>query len=108
MLNSLALRTIKAQNSMKRSSFDRMACLAAVVICFTATSWGQSAALNSKSADILAHASESAVLILTGEGAGRLQGVATGTIVRADGVILTAYHVVKEARDPPDHPDERQ
>jgi S1-C subfamily serine protease len=93
------LRTIKAQNSMKRFSFDRMACLATVVICVTGTSWGQSAASNSKSADILAHASESAVLILTGEGAGRLQGVATGTIVRTDGVILTAYHVVKEAHE---------
>jgi len=35
------------------------------------------------------------VTILTGEGAGRLSGIATGVIVSRDGVILTALHAVK-------------
>ena len=38
-----------------------------------------------------------AVLILTGEGAGRLHGIGTGVLVSKTGQILTAFHVVKGA-----------
>ncbi|MDT7604341.1 MAG: serine protease Do [Acidobacteriota bacterium] len=43
--------------------------------------------------------SPSVVLILTGRGAGQLDCVGTGIIVRTDGVLLTAYHLVKDARE---------
>ena len=39
------------------------------------------------------------VIILAGEGAGRLHSIATGVIISADGVILTAYHAVKGAAE---------
>jgi hypothetical protein len=42
--------------------------------------------------------SPSVVLILTGKG-GQLEGIGSGLIVRADGVVLTAYHLVKDARE---------
>jgi S1-C subfamily serine protease len=41
--------------------------------------------------------SPSVVLVLTGKGAGVLDKVGSGVIVRSDGLILTAYHVVKDA-----------
>lgn len=37
------------------------------------------------------------VIILSGEGAGRLHSIATGVIITKDGVILTALHAVKGA-----------
>jgi hypothetical protein len=48
---------------------------------------------------IAAHVSSSVVLILAGRGAGRLEAVGSGLIVRADGVILTAYHLIRNARE---------
>ena len=39
----------------------------------------------------------SVVAILTGKGAGALDKIGSGVIVRNDGVILTAYHVIKDA-----------
>lgn len=41
----------------------------------------------------------SVVLILTGEGAGRLNKIGTGVIVQENGVLLTAYHLIKEAKE---------
>ncbi len=49
--------------------------------------------------DVLAKAKSANVSILTGEGAGRLQGIATGVIVSPDGLILTALHVIKNASE---------
>lgn len=49
--------------------------------------------------DIVAHISAATVLILAGEGAGRLNAISTGVIVKPDGVILTAYHGIKDARE---------
>ncbi len=43
--------------------------------------------------------SPSVALILTGMGGGRLESAGSGLIVRADGVILTAYHLIKDARE---------
>jgi len=40
-------------------------------------------------------ASASTVIILAGEGAGRIRGVATGVIISKDGVLLTALHAVR-------------
>jgi hypothetical protein len=39
------------------------------------------------------------VIILSGEGAGRLNSIATGVVISKDGVILTALHVVKGAAE---------
>ena len=46
---------------------------------------------------ILEHTKAATVIVLSGEGAGRLRSVATGTLVSKDGVILTALHAVKGA-----------
>lgn len=42
--------------------------------------------------------SPSVVMILTGNSAGTLAGVGSGVVLRADGIIITSYHVVKNAR----------
>src|SRR5208282_538665 len=49
--------------------------------------------------DILAKAMDTTVLILAGEGAGRLNSISTGVVVRPSGVILTAYHGIKDAKE---------
>jgi len=49
--------------------------------------------------EVVARISAATVLILTGEGAGRLSSISTGVIVRPNGVILAAYHSVKGARE---------
>ena len=50
-------------------------------------------------AELVARVSAATVVILSGEGAGRLSSLGTGVIVRPDGVILTAYHAIKNARE---------
>lgn len=49
--------------------------------------------------EIVARVKPSVALVLVGEGAGRLSGTASAVCVRPDGVLLTAYHVVKDARE---------
>src|SRR5499425_3138661 len=57
---------------------------------------GQSGAPQTLSGDqVVDRVSPSAVSILVGKGDGQLAGLASGVIVRSDGVILTANHVVK-------------
>jgi len=48
---------------------------------------------------IIERVSPSAVLILVGNGDGQVAGVGSGVILRPDGVILTANHVVKGMRE---------
>lgn len=48
---------------------------------------------------ILEQAKAATVIILAGEGAGRLNSIATGVIISKDGVILTALHAVKGAME---------
>lgn len=48
---------------------------------------------------VFERAKAASVLILTGDGAGRLHGIGTGIIVSPDGVLLTALHVVKGANE---------
>jgi hypothetical protein len=48
---------------------------------------------------VVERVSPSAVSILVGKGDGQVAGVASGVIIRADGVILTANHVVKGMRE---------
>jgi hypothetical protein len=51
------------------------------------------------SKQVFERTSAATVLILTGEGAGRLHSIATGVIISKDGVILTALHTVKGAQE---------
>lgn len=53
------------------------------------------AVLDSKA--IFEHTKAATVIILSGEGAGRLSSIATGVVISKDGVILTALHAVKGA-----------
>lgn len=46
---------------------------------------------------IVEKAASSVVIILTGKGAGVLDKTGSGVVVRGDGVILTAYHTIKDA-----------
>jgi hypothetical protein len=48
---------------------------------------------------IFEHTRAATVLILAGEGAGRLNSVATGVVISKDGVILTALHAIKGAAE---------
>ena len=48
---------------------------------------------------IVERVSPSVVLILAGEGTGQTTSVGSGLVIRADGVILTAYHVVKGMKE---------
>lgn len=48
---------------------------------------------------VVERVSPSAVSILGGKGDGQVAGVASGVIIRSDGVILTANHVVKGMRE---------
>jgi Trypsin-like peptidase domain len=72
--------------------------LAALFLCLAAPIFAQQTSpLSSK--QIFEEAKAATVIILTGEGAGRLQGIATGVIISKDGVLLTALHVVKGAAE---------
>ncbi|MDE3188793.1 MAG: trypsin-like peptidase domain-containing protein [Acidobacteriota bacterium] len=48
---------------------------------------------------IFEHTKAATVIVLAGEGAGRLNSIATGVIVSKDGVILTALHAIKGATE---------
>jgi hypothetical protein len=48
---------------------------------------------------IFEHTKAATVIILAGEGAGRLMSVSTGVIISKDGVILTVLHAVKGAAE---------
>jgi len=48
---------------------------------------------------IFEHTKAATVIILSGEGAGRLHSIATGVVISKDGVILTALHAIKGAAE---------
>jgi len=48
---------------------------------------------------IFEHTKAATVVVLAGEGAGRLQSIATGVVISKDGVILTALHAIKGAAE---------
>lgn len=48
---------------------------------------------------IFAQTKAATVIILAGEGAGRLHSIATGVVISPDGVLLTAFHAVKNAAE---------
>lgn len=54
-------------------------------------------AIFAQSTNVAEKAMPSVVSVLTGKGDGQLDNLGTGIIVQSNGVILTAYHVVKDA-----------
>jgi hypothetical protein len=48
---------------------------------------------------IFEHTKAATVIVLSGEGAGRLNSISTGIIISKDGVLLTALHAVKGAAE---------
>jgi hypothetical protein len=68
------------------------------VVAFSALSLSAIAQPSTPSPTALFEQTKAAtVIVLSGEGAGRLHSVATGVIISKDGVILTALHAVKGA-----------
>ena len=51
------------------------------------------------SGDVMQRAEQSMALILVGNGGGRVQSVSAGVVIRADGIVLTAYHPLKGAAE---------
>jgi S1-C subfamily serine protease len=52
----------------------------------------------SSGAEVVERVAPSVVLLLAGDRIGQLSGAATGVAVRPEGVLLTAYHAVRDAR----------
>jgi len=57
------------------------------------------AATGQGDAGIINKAQESTVLVITGNGSGKVEGVTVGAIVRQDGIVLTAYRPLKGAEE---------
>ncbi len=74
-------------------------CFLTAIIAVASLPRVQSAQEGPSSKVILANAKDASVLILTGEGTGRLRSLGTGVVVSADGVVLTALHVIKDAAE---------
>lgn len=69
----------------------------ALVLAVSPLSAQQTTPLNAN--EILEHAKSATVIVLAGEGAGRLHSISTGVIISKDGVILTALHAIKGAAE---------
>jgi S1-C subfamily serine protease len=82
----------------------RVLCLLSAIIAFLALPvsnlLGQPANPQALSGEqVVERVSPSAVSVLVGRGDGQVAGVASGVIIRSDGIILTANHVVKGMRE---------
>lgn len=84
----------------KETASVRYLCASLTLLALAHTAVGQAPAPTELSSEeVIARVAPSVAVILTGAGAGRLSGVGSGVIVRSDGVLLTAYHVIKDARE---------
>ena len=92
---------VKKEGSMKKKK--RIFCLgllASISALIPVRSIAAAPAQQALSGDqVVDRVSPAAVSILVGKGDGQVAGVASGVIIRADGVILTANHVVKGMRE---------
>jgi len=68
-----------------------------VACCFFSEAQQSSSTLTPQA--IFEHTKAATVIVLAGEGAGRLHTISTGVAISGDGVILTAYHAVKGAAE---------
>ncbi len=69
------------------------------LILVTLSLSAQQSAASPDSREIFEHTKAATVIILSGEGAGRLSSIATGVIVSKDGILLTALHAIKGAAE---------
>ena len=85
----------------KEAASVRFLCAALTLLVLAHGAMGQAPPLPTElsSEEVIARVAPSVAVVLTGAGAGRLSGVGSGVIVRSDGVVLTAYHVIKDARE---------
>jgi S1-C subfamily serine protease len=92
---------VKKEGSMRQQK--RIFCLgllASISALISVRSIAAAPAQQALSGDqVVERVSPSAVSILVGKGDGQVAGVASGVIIRSDGVILTANHVVKGMRE---------
>lgn len=77
---------------MRSPQFIALAALAASLAA-------QEVAPTQNSTAIFERTKAATVIILAGEGTGRLHSIATGVIISKDGVLLTAFHAVKGAAE---------
>jgi S1-C subfamily serine protease len=73
-----------------------------IISVLSATSLLATAQSNPASPDartIFEHTQAATVLVLTGEGAGRLHSISAGVVISNDGVILTSWHAINGARE---------
>ena len=75
----------------------RVLCASLTLIALAHGAVGQAPPMPTElsSEEVIVRVAPSVAVVLTGAGAGRLSGVGSGIIVRSDGVLLTAYHVIK-------------
>jgi len=73
-------------------------CATTIAAALMTLAVGQNAS-GPSSTDLIGRVTETTVLVLSGEGAGRLSSISTGVIVRSNGVILTAYHAIRDAKE---------
>ena len=85
----------------KKTASVRHLCASLALLVLAHATAGQAAPPPTElsSEELIARVTPSVAVVLTGVGAGRLSGVASAVIVRSDGVLLTAYHVIKDARE---------
>jgi hypothetical protein len=69
------------------------------VAAFTVSLAAQQAPNPPDTKAIFEHTKDATVIILAGEGSGRLNTIATGVIISKDGIILTALHAIKGAAE---------
>ena len=91
----------RGHNTTKQIVSARYLCAALTLLALAHAAVGQAPRLTDRlsSEEIVSRVAPSVAVILAGAGAGRLSGVGSAVIVRPEGVLLTAYHVIKDARE---------
>jgi S1-C subfamily serine protease len=72
-------------------------CFAAV--CAAQIGFPQSTQGSLSGEEIVSRVSPSVVVILVGRGAGRIQAEGSGVVIKSDGIVLTAWHLIKDAQE---------
>ncbi|HEY4360894.1 MAG TPA: S1C family serine protease [Bryobacteraceae bacterium] len=70
-----------------------------ILLAFAVVLAGQQTPAPANSTEIFERAKAATVVVLAGEGAGRLHSVSTGVTIANTGIILTAYHAIKGAAE---------
>jgi S1-C subfamily serine protease len=89
---------VKKEGSMATSAFLRCFTILALLCAPSASAQSSQGSQALPSEDVVTRVSPSVVLILVGQGGEIPSGLGTGLIVQSDGVLLTAYHLVKDVK----------